>query len=336
MVAPSRYFTSALPGLGQFKPSSQHDFSFPLPPLPAQRCFLSPQKQKNKAYRLRTSKQFGAGKKNSASPMTSPNSWSKTGLGLKGDSPDTALPAPDSPQPCLSMGGHQEAPTANPQIPKTPLYISNAPGSTQAGTPIEPPSALACMPMGVIDKQASESQRDARKLSPTASSFQPSSSFLVNSRHGALGGSYAPLMSPYAAMTSQLSSAELGVSRHLLFTSSSSTIIPADVDVFMEVSASGQKSLWHLKIDGIVTDSAPARFPVQGHKGLASPWDIHVCLLHGHSGCVFRICEFLPLAHELECSVCVRHHKCEPASKLYSVARRSNNGRRNRTVWCEA
>lgn len=189
---------------------------------------------------MRTSRQFGDRKKFSSSPMASPNPWSKTGLGLKGDSPDTALSATNSPQPRLSAGGCQEARAADLPITKTPHCIPNPPGSTQGEACIELPGVLASMPAAVVEKKVTQSQPDARKLSPTASSFQPSSNFLFGSHHSAPGG-YAPPTSPYAVMTSELSSADLGVSRHLLFTSSNDTVVPADVDVFMEVSAPGKE-----------------------------------------------------------------------------------------------
>lgn len=76
---------------------------------------------------------------------------------------------------------------------------------------------------------------EPQKLSPTASSFHPISSLIPQIYHGALGDSYLKAMSSYGIMASQLLSADLGVSRHLLFTSAAAKVTPSDVDTFMEV-----------------------------------------------------------------------------------------------------
>src|SRR5262249_48867893 len=87
----------------------------------------------------------------------------------------------------------------------------------------------------VLTPPMGTSQQRSRKLSATASSFRPFFTATVNVPDIAPRNLPRPTTLPYFLFTSQNSSSDLGLSRHLLFTTTAGSLAVTDVKSFIEV-----------------------------------------------------------------------------------------------------
>lgn len=79
-------------------------------------------------------------------------------------------------------------------------------------------------------------QVEHQKLSPRASPFLPTSGIALLPNQKPFNHTTLSVTPKYGTVESYSLSAELGISRHLLFTSTVDKICPADVDIFLDVS----------------------------------------------------------------------------------------------------